>query len=278
MLKFIKKLISFILKLILILLVLLLIAVGVAYYYAGHIVKTAVEEFVPEITKTSVKLNDVDISLLKGRVALNGLSIGNPDGYGAKEAFGLKNIVVTFDPKTITENKIVINQILIEGTHVSAEATYQNGKISSNLTDLQNNVNAYLAKSSSPAETKKETTPSSTSSKQVVIRDLQINDSSLTVGIMKQTIDIPLPNIQQKNIGEQKKKMTWKDTIAYIFNLITTESVKNTVTATQKALKDGALKLLDSAENAKNALKEQAGNVLDSANSLKDGVKGLFSK
>ena len=278
MLKFIKKLISFILKLILILLVLLLIAVGVAYYYAGHIVKTAVEEFVPEITKTSVKLNDVDISLLKGRVALNGLSIGNPDGYGAKEAFGLKNIVVTFDPKTITENKIVINQILIEGTHVSAEATYQNGKISSNLTDLQNNVNAYLAKSSSPAETKKETTPSSTSSKQVVIRDLQINDSSLTVGIMKQTIDIPLPNIQQKNIGEQKKKMTWKDTIAYIFNLITTESVKNTVTATQKALKDGALKLLDSAENAKKALKEQAGNVLDSANSLKDGVKGLFSK
>lgn len=278
MLKFIKKLISFILKLILILLVLLLIAVGVAYYYAGHIVKTAVEEFVPEITKTSVKLNDVDISLFKGRVALNGLSIGNPDGYGAKEAFGLKNIVVMFDPKTITENKIVINQILIEGTHVSAEATYQNGKISSNLTDLQNNVNAYLAKSSSPAETKKETTPSSTSSKQVVIRDLQINDSSLTVGIMKQTIDIPLPNIQQKNIGEQKKKMTWKDTIAYIFNLITTESVKNTVTATQKALKDGALKLLDSAENAKNALKEQAGNVLDSANSLKDGVKGLFSK
>ena len=278
MLKFIKKLISFILKLILILLVLLLIAVGVAYYYAGHIVKTAVEEFVPEITKTSVKLNDVDISLFKGRVALNGLSIGNPDGYGSKEAFGLKNIVVTFDPKTITENKIVINQILIEGTHVSAEATYQNGKISSNLTDLQNNVNAYLAKSSSPAETKKETTPSSTSSKQVVIRDLQINDSSLTVGIMKQTIDIPLPNIQQKNIGEQKKKMTWKDTIAYIFNLITTESVKNTVTATQKALKDGALKLLDSAENAKNTLKEQAGNVLDSANSLKDGVKGLFSK
>ena len=169
MLKFIKKLISFILKLILILLVLLLIAVGVAYYYAGHIVKTAVEEFVPEITKTSVKLNDVDISLFKGRVALNGLSIGNPDGYGAKEAFGLKNIVVTFNPKTITENKIVINQILIEGTHVSAEATYQNGKISSNLTDLQNNVNAYLAKSSSPAETKKETkketTPSSTSSK-----------------------------------------------------------------------------------------------------------------
>lgn len=282
MFKFIKKLFSFILKLILILIVLLLIAVGVAYYYAGHIVKTAVEEFVPEITKTSVKLNDVDISLFKGRVALNGLSIGNPAGYGSKEAFGLKNIVITFDPKTITENKIVINQILIEGTHVSAEATYQNGQISSNLTDLQNNVNAYLAKSSSPAEpkkeTKKETTSSNTSSKQIVIRDLQINDSSLTVGVMKQTIDIPLPNIQQKNIGEQKKKMTWKDTIAYIFNLITTESVKNTVTATQKALKDGALKLLDSAENAKNALKEQAGNVLDSANSLKDGVKGLFSK
>ena len=95
---------------------------------------------------------------------------------------------------------------------------------------------------------------------------------------MKQTIDIPLPNIQQKNIGEQKKKMTWKDTIAYIFNLITSESVKNTVTVTQKALKDGALKILDSAENAKNALKEQAGSVLDSANSLKDGVKDLFSK
>lgn len=283
MLKFIKKLFSFILKFVLVLVLLLLIGICIAYYYAGHIVKTAVESFVPEVTKTSVKLNDVDISLFQGRIALNGLSIGNPSGYASNEAFGLKNIVVTFDPKTIMENKIVINQILIEGTHVSAEATYQNGKISSNLTDLQNNVNAYLAKSTSSSEPKakevsKEKTTSSESEKQVVIRDLQINDSSLTVGVMKQTIDIPLPNIQQKNIGEQKKKMTWKDTIAYIFNLITSESVKNTATATQKALKEGALKMIDSAENAKKALKEQADNVLNSANSIKDGVKGLFSK
>ncbi len=272
----IKKLFKFVLFL----LILIIAAVIGLYIYAGEVVKTAVEKFVPEITQTDVRLHRANFALLKGYVSLEGLSIGNPKGYAADKAFGVKNITVNFEPKSVLEDKIIINQILIDGIQVDAEAIYQNGKITSNLTQIQKNVESFLAKNSKPSteqkpaatETKSDETASA---KQVVIRDLQINNTELTVGVMKQVVTVSLPNIQQKNIGE-KKKTTWKDAAAYIFNKISTESVKGTVTAVQDALRKGTLQLIgmtDEAINAaKDAAKEKATAVVDSAKEKADSV------
>lgn len=263
--------------------VLLLILICGAYFYAGELIKAGVEKFVPEITQTAVRLNRVNISLFKGEVSLSGLSIANPKGYGAEKAFGLKSIKVLFDPKTILKDKIIINQILIEGTQVDAEAVYQNGQISSNLTEIQKNVESYLAKQTSAAPAKKESTDQKTSasnasSKQVVIRDLQINNTELTVGVMKQTVTVTLPNIQQKNIGEKGKQKTAQDMIAYIFNLISVEAVKGTVTAVQDALRKGALQLIGTTNDTINSVKETAGNALSNSVSAFGSVKGLLGK
>lgn len=281
-------------KLIFTLIILVVLAVCGIYYHAGEIIKTAVEKFAPQVTQTDVKLNNVDISLFNGRIALNGLSVANPAGYGAEKAFGVGNVVVTFDPKSFLTDKIVINQVLIEGTQVSAEATYKDGTISSNITDIQNSVEKFLGSSEKSAnqEPKQEEKPAqaqSAASKQVVIRDLQINNSEITVGIMKKTLTLPLPNIHQTNIGEKGKEMSWKDSLAYVFNLISTEAVKETATAVNTAVKEAAAQALESvgaiADNAKEAAgaaadtaKEAAGSVLDSAGKLGDSVKGLFGK
>lgn len=267
-----------------ILLVILCAAIVGIYLYAGEIIKTGVEKFLPDVTQTDVKLNHVEISLLKGHVGIWGLSIGNPKGYGAEDAFALKQISVSFEPKSVLTDKIIINQILIDGTRVDAEAIYQGGKITSNLTQIQKNVESYLAKTTSKAQQKPTQSNTSkdedtSSAKQVVIRDLQINNSELSVGIMKQVVTASLPNIQQKNIGEQGKKTTWKDAIAYIFNLISVESVKGTATAVQDALRNGALQLVGTATETVNTVKESAKSLVDetTGNAL-NSVKGLFGK
>lgn len=267
-----------------ILLVILCAAIVGIYLYAGEIIKTGVEKFLPDVTQTDVKLNHVEISLLKGHVGIWGLSIGNPEGYGAKDAFALKQISVSFEPKSVLTDKIIVNQILIDGTRVDAEAIYQNGKITSNLTQIQKNVESYLAKAAPATPQKPEQSNTSkekdtSAAKQVVIRDLQINNSELSVGVMKQVVTASLPNIQQKNIGEQGKKTTWKDAIAYIFNLISVESVKGTVTAVQDALRNGALQLVGTATETVNTVKETAKSLVDetTGNAL-NSVKGLFGK
>ncbi len=258
------------------------------YMYAGEIIKTAVEKFVPEVTQTKVGLHNVDIALFRGHIGLSGLKIGNPKGYGAENAFGVKTISVDFDPKSVLSDKIIIRQILINGIQVAAEATYENGQIKSNLTQIQKNVESYLAKgqknASKPAPAVAQSKPAASqgASKQVVIRDLQINNSELTVGVMKQVVSVALPNIQQKNIGESKKT-TWQDAVAYIFNKISTESVKATITAIQDALRNGSLQLIGLADEtinaAKEAAKEKAGSVInETVGGALDSVKGLLGK
>ena len=61
------------------------------------------------MTKTSASLEDVDLSLFSGNIALKGLKIGNPQGFAAPNAFELGQISVKFDPKSLLTSKIIIN-------------------------------------------------------------------------------------------------------------------------------------------------------------------------
>ncbi len=264
---------KFLFKTILILLLLIIAALVGVYFYAGEIVKKAVETYVPQVTGTSAKLDGMDLSLFKGEVSLNGLTIGNAKGYNSPDVFSVKKIYVQIDPKTVLEDKIVINKILIDGTHVSAEATYKNGAVTSNLTTIKNNVDQFMKKSATSSsgqktETKKEASPSS-SSKAVVIKDLQINNSSVTVGLLSQSMDVPLPNIQQKNIGEKGQKKTLKDTVVMILDMISVESIKATAKSAQELLKKSAGEIISGAKGLVDGTKKNS-------EGLVNAVKGMF--
>ena len=265
---------KFLFKMILILFLLIVAALVGAYFYAEEIVKKAVETYVPQVTGTSAKLDGMDLSLFKGEVSLNGLTIGNAKGYNSPDVFSVKKIYVKFDPKTVLEDKIIINKILIDGTHVSAEATYKNGAVTSNLTTIKNNVDKFMKKSSTPSsgqktETKKEASSSSASSKAVVIKDLQINNSSVTVGLLSQSMNVSLPNIQQKNIGEKGKKTTLKDTVVMILDMISVESIKATAKSAQELLKKSAGEIISGAKGLVDGTKKNS-------EGLVNAVKGMF--
>jgi hypothetical protein len=180
---------------------------------------------------------------------------------------------VVFRPTTLLHDKIIIDQVLIDGTHVSAEATYKDGQVTSNLTALKSNVDAFLNSGSKETAPKKEENAVSkstqTSTKTIVIKDLQVNNSSLTLGFLEQTTEIQLPNIQQKNIGEKDKKQTIKDVVVYIFDLISVESIKAASKGVEDLLKQSAQQAIDGVNK-----------VVDEAKKTSDGlinaVKGIF--
>lgn len=265
--------IKFLFKTVMWLVVILILLLTGVYFYAGEIVKKAVETYVPKVTQTSAKLDGMDLSLAKGEVSLNGLSIGNPKGYKSPDAFSVKQVKVVFRPTTLLHDKIIIDQVLIDGTHVSAEATYKDGQVTSNLTTLKSNVDAFLNSGSKETAPKKEenvvSKSTQTNTKTVVIKDLQVNNSSLTLGFLEQTTEIQLPNIQQKNIGEKDKKQTIKDVVVYIFDLISVESIKAASKGVEDLLKQSAQQAIDGVNK-----------VVDEAKKTSDGlinaVKGIF--
>ncbi len=263
---------KFLLKALITIIVILILAIVGVYFYAGEIAKKVVETYVPQVTQTSASLGGLDLSLSKGEVALNGLSIGNPKGYKSPDVFSVKQVKVVFRPTTLLHDKIIIDQILIDGTHVSAEADYKNGQVVSNLTTIKNNVDSFLNKSAqekTTAKTENSAQSDKTSAKTVVIKDLQVNNSSLTLGFLEQTVEVPLPNIQQKNIGEKGKKQTIQDIVVYIFDLISVESIKATAKGVEDLIKQSAQKTIEGVNKLVDDAKKSSEGLIDS-------VKGIF--
>ncbi len=221
---------------------LLIVLLVVLYLTAGIWLKTAVSTLVPQMTKTSASLEKADISLFRGYLSLKGFKIANPTGFTNPNAFELGEISVRFEPKSLLTSKIIITEVKIDGTKVDAELS-KTGNM--NLVVLNNNVQEYLGNSvpTKPEDIKKveQKQPAKESGKAVVIKDLSITNSDLKFAVLGQGMQVGLPDIHEKNIGE-KKKETLVNFVAGIFTKLTT----NSLTAISKAGQESVNKLLDS--------------------------------
>lgn len=258
--------IRFIIKALLWLLLILIVALVCVYYYLGAIVKEGVNRYVPPITGTTASVGSVDLSLLKGQIEIKKLKIGNPKGYSSNNIFEVGKVLVSFEPKTVLTDKIIIKSVVISGTKVSAELKNLYS-LDSNVSALQNNINKYLGTDSS--KTKDSKKDDSKDGKKVVIKDLKIKDTSLSLGASGQTVTLPLPDIHKKGIGEDKKEKSMAQIFADILNMISLESVKGLGTAASDLAKKGW-------KGTKDVISGGAGAVTDTAKSVKDSIKGIF--
>jgi len=70
-------------------LVLLIVAVVAISMSLNGAIKKVVETVGPKITKVSVKLDSVNLSILSGSCSLKGFVIGNPEGFKTPEAMSV---------------------------------------------------------------------------------------------------------------------------------------------------------------------------------------------
>ena len=83
-------------------------------------------------------LANANISLLRGKAALSGLHIGNPEGFNTPGLFDLGSVRVDIDNSTLLSDTMVIREITIEGL----ELTYEKGLLNSNLGALIDQLSA----------------------------------------------------------------------------------------------------------------------------------------
>lgn len=272
----IKKMFRFVFKCLLWVLFLLIIALVGIYCYLGALVREGINRYVPPITGTTASVQDVDLSLLKGRVEINNLQIGNPKGFSSNDIFKLGKIQVLFDPKSVLTDRIVIQSVLISGTQVSAEMKNLYS-LDSNVSALQANINNYIGGGTPKTEKaqQEKATPKS-AGKTVVIKDLQIKETALSLGVSGQTVTILLPDIHQTGIGEGKKDKSPAEIFADVLNMISLESVKGVATAVSDLAKQGWKGAKDLMKGGANTVSDTAKSVTDTAKGTVDGIKGLF--
>lgn len=229
---------------------LLLIILAAAVYFIGSSVlnkgiKTAVEKFGPQVTQTPVLLEAVNLSILSGKGTLTGLNVGNPEGFKSEYIFALGQIDVEVDTGSIFSDKIIINKIHIQQPQISYEKTLS----SSNIKALLKNIEAFSGPSEETpaADAEAEETAEAGAQKQVVIKQLIIEDGSVYVGLLGAGSNVPLPRIEMNNLGEDGNKKSVAETI----DLVLTEVLKSIGPAMSGAgdlLQEGGKAVLDNAK------------------------------
>lgn len=207
------------------LLVLLIAAVIVVGFFLGDIVKKGAETVGPQITKTTIKLDAVDLSLLTGAAKVKGLVVGNPDGYKTPQAISVGTVAVGINPMSVLSDKIVIRSIVVE----APEITFEGNPLSkNNLGDLLDNVNA-VAKNGGPAPAATNAPAASKPGKKLEVDDFVINNAkvhaSLT-GMGGKELTLTLPPIHFSNLGTGPDGITATELTRRVLSEITSATVK----------------------------------------------------
>jgi uncharacterized protein involved in outer membrane biogenesis len=257
-------------------LVLLVAGVIVVGFFLGDLVKAGMEKVGPKITRTTLTVDAVSVSLLGGSAGVKGLVLGNPEGYKAPSAISVGKAAVSISPGSILSDKIVIRSVEVR----NAEITFEGNPLgANNLTKLMDNVNALSA-----AANKAETNPPAAMSgdtkkpaKKLEVDDFLISGAKIHAnlsgipGLQAQAITLPLPDIHLTDLGKGNDGITAADLTKKVLGEVTTGTIKALTAAVADLGKDVAGAAKDAAQNAGKA----AGEGVDK---LKKGIGGLFGK
>jgi hypothetical protein len=215
-------------------LVLLLIALLLVGLFLDGIVKKGVETVGPELTKVSIKLDGVKISMLGGSGEINGLVVGNPEGCKTPTAIKLGSASMAIRPLTILSDKFVIRSIRV----ISPEITIEGSPTKNNLTKIMENVQAATggASTNQPAQggTKPSSPPKKLQVDEFVIAGAKVHYNMPGVGEM----NVSLPDITLNDLGTGPEGITAGELVGRVMSRLTGDVAKTLMDSVSKAGKD----------------------------------------
>ncbi|HMO03150.1 MAG TPA: hypothetical protein PKC67_10095 [Kiritimatiellia bacterium] len=226
-----KKLLKFILVVVLLLVIALV-------FFAGPVVKNAVNQAGPGIMGVPVTLGDAKVSLLQGRIHLKDLVVGNPEGFKTDNLFAMGALNVEIDMASLFTDTIVVREIAV----IRPEVTYEMTLSGSNVGALQEQM-AGDAEPATDAPVEEEApapADEAKAGKRVIIEKFVLNEGQINLSLpamMGTAVPLPLPPIELTDIGKEKPEGL-TDVIGDIFSAIF-GAVTKVVTSSGKLLGDG---------------------------------------
>ena len=249
------------LKIIALLVLVVVILVGVGIYFLDSGIKTAVETFGPQYTRTDVSLGSAKLSPWSGEGSLSNLVVANPDGFKTPNAFSLGEIAIALDTESLTADPIVVTSLRI----LAPEITYEQGKSSTNLEQLQKNVEQSVGATTAASDT---STDDSGAGTKLIIKELLISGGKIHYSnplLGGKTVDVALPEIKLSGIGEKSNGATGAEVAEQILAVINKNAMSAVVDA--GALKEVGQQVQQRLKDEKDKLEESLG-----------GLKGLLGK
>ena len=186
--------------------VLVLLAIALLVWLDSAVLK-GVNSAGPAAFGVPVTLQDATIRPLRGKMALQGFHIGNPEGFKTDGLLDLDSITIHVDLASLRSDTIVVKRIAIDGLSL----TYEKGLLNSNLGALIESLSGDAEEAETqPPEDKQ--VGHGKSGKKVVIEKLTLTHLKMNFSLTGAAaltggghIPIPLPDITLTDLGKEEE-------------------------------------------------------------------------
>ena len=141
-----KKSLKIIYAIVVVIAILLIVAVIAVNLFADSAVKVAIETAGTRALNVGVMVDEVDLSILGGKLSFRNLVINNPPGYKHRRLLELSEAKIAIETGSLLKDTINIKEIRLDGVNVVLE---QRGISGNNLQDI---MKALPAKKDKPSE------------------------------------------------------------------------------------------------------------------------------
>ena len=177
----------------------------------------------PAALGVPASLGDARILPVRGKLTLNDLHIGNPEGFKTGGLLDMGTLFIRYDTASLFTDTILINEITIDGLVV----TYEKGLLNSNLGALIELLSAEEEDEAEKEEETKEKGDEEKAEKKVIIEKLSITHSKMNFSITGAAaltgggaIPIPLPAITLTDLGKESDGITVVQAIQKVITAI----------------------------------------------------------
>ncbi|MBN2414613.1 AsmA family protein [bacterium] len=188
--------------------IVILIAAAAAYVILNlnSVVKTAIERYGSEATQTAVRVEKVDLKLLKGFCGIGGLTVANPPGFGMEHCFSLGEVRADLDLASLAGDAVRIEEITVRSLKVFIEVNKDNRN---NLNELRKNLPEPAAETAG-AEADPDTAAAGRAPRLRIDHILFEggNISALIVPLKDKTYSLDMPTIELKNLQGTPDQIT----------------------------------------------------------------------
>lgn len=262
-----KKLVRTILGVILVSVACIVILINL---FGNRVLKTGIETVATKTLTVPVNIDDMDFSILRGKISFQNLVIDNPPGYKHEKLLKVGKARIAVSIGSLLTDTVNIKEIMFDGLEVTLE---QKGVTSNNLQDI---IKA-LPKSDEESELKDETSKPSKKLHidKLEIRNVIVNVKLLPVPGKKDTVTLKLDPIVMTDLGSDDKM----DTAALsskILLAIATGVAKQGAGVLPKGMTDGMKAALSKVTDLGQTAAEEGKKLLEEGKGVIEGFKGLI--
>jgi len=265
-----------ILRIVLLVIIVLVVSIVVLIHLFGNsALKAGIETAASKTLSVGVKIDDMDFSILGGKVSFQGLVIDNPPGYQHDKLLEVGNARIAVSIGSLLKDTVNIKEIMFDGVNVTLE---QKGVTSNNLQDI---IKA-LPKGEGKPEEKTEKTEKP--AKKLHIDNLEITNVTVKAKLLPvpgkaDTVTLKLNPIRMTDLGSDEKvdvaKLSSKILLA-----IATGVAEQGAGQLPQGMTDGMKTALSTATELSKTAAEKGKKLLeegqDTGKEIMEGFKGLL--